>query len=345
MTYEQEIKTALKNWPAIIQKYKKPSKLKAFIQMLNTFLPFAAIWVLMYFSLSWSYWITLALAIVNGFLLARIFIIQHDCGHNSFTGSIKWNKRIGWFCSLFSTLPFNYWAGEHNYHHKHTGQLEHRNIGDINFLTVDEYRTASKWTKFKYRLFRSFLVLFIFVPLYYFIVANRIPTIRYSEKSKFSLSQVINNLMLLTVFVGLGWLLGWKSFLLVHLPIVFIFSVVAFWFFYIQHQHDHTYMQWKDKWDYLLAAIRGSSYYKLPKVLHWFTGNIGFHHIHHLSSQIPNYNLPVCARENPVLQQYVNSITLWQSIKLVFNKLWDEEDQRMISFREYKKKMRTIEIG
>ena len=332
---EQEIKVALKDWGKIIRPYKKADTKKAVIQILNSYGPFIAIWVLMYFSLDWSYLLTLGLAVVNSFFLVRIFIIQHDCGHQSFFKNKKWNNFVGWTSSFFSTIPFDYWAKVHNYHHGHTGKLEHRDIGDIDFLTVKEYRELSRFGKWKYRAFRHPIVLFFIVPVIYLGIINRLPTIGFKGWKPTHIRQYINNALLLGVFMALGFGLGWANFLMVHLPIIFCFGVISFWFFYVQHQHEETYMQWTEKWDFVLAAIKGASYYKLPKVWHWLTGNIGYHHIHHLSSKIPNYNLAKCARENPILQKYVQKLTFTESLKTMFHKLWDEEQQRMISFKEY----------
>ena len=332
---EQEIKEALKDLAKIVKPYKKANTRKAIIQLLNTFLPFIGLWILMYFSLFWSYWITLGLAMINSFFLVRIFIIQHDCGHQSFLKGRKWNNRIGWVCGIFSSIPYKYWATVHSYHHGHTGQLEHRNVGDINFLTVEEFRALPRYRKWLYRGFRNPIFLFFIVPILYLCISNRYPFIGFKGWKSAHRSQYFSNIALAAVFIALGTWLGWANFLMVHLPIVFFFGVTAFWFFYIQHQHEETYMQWGDKWDYLLAAIQGSTFYNLPKVFHWLTGNIGYHHIHHLSSQIPNYNLSKCAKENPILQKYVQKLSFVDSLKTVHNKLWDENQQRMISFREY----------
>lgn len=330
-----EIKKVLENWPVLVQKYQTPSNKKAIIQLVNTFLPFVAIWVLMYFSLSWSYWITLFLALVNGFFLARIFIIQHDCGHQSFLKSRKWNNRVGFICSFFSSIPYKYWARVHSYHHAHTGQLEHRDIGDINFLTVKEYDALSKWGKLRYRIFRNPIFLFTAVPVLYLSLSQRFPFISKNGWTKVRWSQLYNNLWLVVVYGSLALFLGWKQFLLVHVPVVVFFMIIAFWFFYVQHQHDDTYMKWQKNWKFLLAAIQGATYYKLPRPFMWLTGDIGFHHIHHLSSKIPNYNLRKCARENPIFQKYVTELDFKGSLKLALNKLWDEKSEKMITFKEY----------
>lgn len=326
-----------KNWQEIVARYQRSNPKAAVIQILNSFLPFLLIWVLMYWSLSYSYWITLGLAVVNAFFLVRIFIIQHDCGHQSFLSSKKWNNAIGTFCSFFSLIPYKYWAKSHNFHHGHTGRLEEevRDIGDIVFLTVDEYRALSTWGRFKYRVFRSPIALFVIGPIYYLFVVNRLPLIKLKNWDAAKRSLWLSNIFVALVFGLCLWLLGVKHFISVQLPILLFFGVIAVWFFYVQHQHEKTYKQWKERWSYELAALRGSTYYKLPKLVQWLTGNIGLHHIHHLSSLIPNYNLEKCKQENPELQEVVTNLTFTQSLSCIFNKLWDEQQERMISFREF----------
>ncbi len=342
---EQEIKEKLKNWQNMLREYQRPDSWKATIQLLNTFIPFLGIWALMYLSLSWSYWITIGLALINTFLLVRIFIIQHDCGHLSFVESNKWNLYIGYFCSFFTTIPYKYWAKAHSYHHGHTGQLEVRDIGDINFLTVSEYSQLSPLRQFAYRMFRHPLVMFGLAPAIYFTISNRFPLYNLKGWKKIRISQVWSNLWLLLFWLTIAWSLGWKALFLVHVPIVFLFGIVAFWFFYVQHQHEESYKAWKKNWNHLLASIKGSTFYRLPKVWHWLTGNIGFHHIHHLNPRIPNYNLARAAKENPILQKYVTSITFKESLSCMFNKLWDEETQRMITFKEYYLRQRSRKIS
>jgi len=332
---EAEIKEKLKNWKHIIQEYQVPDNKKAILQMVTTFLPYIGLWALMYVSLNWSIWITIAIGLINVFFLVRIFIIQHDCGHQSFLKSQKLNNTIGFICSFFSTIPFKYWAKVHNHHHGHTGQLEERNIGDINFITVEEYRSRSRWKRFTYRLFRHPVVLFVIAPFWYFVFSNRVPSFNLKGWNKIRRTQVINNIFIVAVYIGLAYLLGWGKFLMIQLFLVFAFFCVAFWFFYVQHQHEETYMRWRQNWDYLLASVRGASYYKLPKIFQWLTGNIGLHHIHHLSARIPNYNLEKCLKENPLFTKYAKTLTFWDSIKTVSLKLYDEERERMISFKEF----------
>ena len=170
-----DIHQSLKNWKTIISQYQQANTGRAIGQLFSSFGPFLALWVAMYFSVEYSIWLTLALGMVNAFFLVRIFIIQHDCGHYSFMRKRKVNDVVGFVCSFFSSIPFTYWARVHSFHHGHTGQLEHRDIGDIDFLTVGEFRELSAWGKFKYRVFRNPLVLFVVLPMIYLGVVLRIP--------------------------------------------------------------------------------------------------------------------------------------------------------------------------
>ena len=332
---DNDLKMALQNWKELLKKYQKPNDKKAIIQILNSFLPFLGLWVLMYFSLNWSYLVTLALALANAFFLVRIFIIQHDCGHQSFFKSRRVNDIIGFISSFFSTIPYRYWSRMHSIHHAHNGQFEYRGLGDIHFLTTEEYRMLSKWKRLKYRIFRHPIVLFLVAPIVYLSVALRYPLVRLKGWKRIRWSHLINNLLLLVVFTVLAMLLGWKKLVLIHIPILLFFGIIAFWFFYVQHQQEENYKESKEKWDHLVASIRGSTCYKLPKLFQWLTGNIGFHHIHHLNSRIPNYHLAACAHENPLLNQFANILTIRQSLKCIRHKLWDTEQRRMISFKEY----------
>jgi len=316
-------------------KYTITDKKKAAIQIINTFGPFLVIWIAMYYSLDYSYWLTFGLGILNAFFLVRIFIIQHDCGHRSFLSNSKARAVIGYVCSLFSTIPYHYWAKSHHIHHTHNGQLELRDIGDVNTLTVNEYKSLSPWAKFKYRLYRSIPVMFVLGPIYYVLIHNRLHLINLDVFKNEKWKLWLNNVVLISIFLILGYYLGWGKFFITHFTIVIIFSIIAIWFFYIQHQHEEAYKQWRDKWDYLTSALRGSTYYKVPAIFNWLTGNIGIHHIHHLNPAIPNYNLKKALEDNPWVNQYVTVLTFWESLKLASNKLWDESQQRMITFSEY----------
>lgn len=338
-TYDPAV---LKQLPAIVKAYQLPNTRKAVWQMITSFGPFLAIWVAMYLMVVLfhvSYWYVAPLAILNGFFLVRIFIIQHDCGHQSFTASRAANDIIGQVCSYISFIPYRYWAKSHNFHHGHNGILwEHRDIGDINLLTVNEFKALSRFEKIRYTLFRSSPVLFLLGPIWFIFVNNRLPMIRIKGWEHAHRALLLNNILLVLFYTAMVWLLGYEALLLVHIPIIAAFGIIAIWFFYVQHQHETAYKQWKDRWDYIRAAIQGSTYYKLPKLFHWLTGNIGYHHIHHLNPLVPNYELARCHNENPILDKLANKITFTESLKCIFNKLWDEDQQRMISFREYKRK-------
>ena len=338
----EEIREALQNWPVMLKDYAKADTSKAVIQILTSYLPFIGLWILMYYSLEVSYLLTLFLAFINAFFVVRIFIIQHDCGHRSYFKSQKWNHIVGWMCSFFSTIPYKYWAKVHDFHHGHCGQLETRDIGDIDTLTSDEYRALSTWGRLKYRVYRLPIVTFVIGPIHYFLVNNRIPLVCFKSWKNLAVSQTINNLAIVGIILFLGWAIGWKAFLMIQLPIILFFFIIAIWFFYVQHQHEHSYKKWKAEWDYLMAAIKGSTFYKLPNFVHWLTGYIGYHHIHHLNSGIPSYNLAKCARENPVLNRYVTKVTFWESLSYMRHKLWDEQEQRMISFTEFYRKERQM---
>jgi len=331
-----EIKDRLSNWKAIIRQYQVPNNKRAVLQILTTFLPFIALWVLLYFTMQYSVWLSIPLFLINAFFLVRIFIIQHDCGHQSFFRSKKLNNIIGTVCSVFSIIPYKYWSKIHNFHHGHTGQLEVREIGDIPTMTLNEYVNAGWCQKLRYRIFRLPVVTFVIAPIYYFFVPCRYPTTHFNKWGKYMKMMLKDNFWIVLSYVVVGTLVGWPMFLLIQLTLVTLFGIVAFWFFYVQHQHEFSYKQWKYNWDFLLSAIRGSTYYKLPRLFHWLTGNIGYHHIHHLSSVIPNYNLPKCFREQPLLSEYVTQIKFWPSLKMMKYKLWDEEQEKMISFSEYR---------
>lgn len=335
--FNDSLQYIMDNWQQIVKKYQTPNTRTAIMQIITSFLPFIGLWILMYYSLSISYWLTLALGLANAFFLVRIFIIQHDCGHQSFLKSKKVNDAIGFVCSAFSLIPYKYWAKAHNFHHGHCGRLEPdiRDIGDMPLLTVSEYRSLPWHRKLAYRFFRMPLVLLSLGSFYYVFIHNRYSSIKQKGFEFAKKSVIISNLFMGAVYAG-GILLFGTKFLKVHLPIVLFFSVMAFFAFYIQHQHEQAYKQWKQEWHFVMAALKGSTYWKLPRVFQWLTGNIGIHHIHHLSSLIPNYNLQKCKDENPVLQEYVTTVSFTGSLKFFLNKLWDEQQERMITFREYR---------
>lgn len=331
--FKDHVREALK----AIRKYQTPSNAKAVIQILNSFGPFILVWILMYNLWDVSIAAVIGLGILNAFFLVRIFIIQHDCGHNSFVKSRFWRNTIGYICSIFSSIPYFYWAKSHHFHHSHNGMLEVRDIGDIDTLTVKEYSMLSEAKKFWYRVYRSPLVMFFLGPIYYIFIHNRFALIKLPEFKKEKVNLYISNIVMVSIIVTLCFVFDWKKFLGTQALILALFAIIAIWFFYIQHQHEHAYKEWKNKWEFMYAAIKGSSYYKLPRLMNWFTGNIAIHHIHHLNPAIPNYNLRKCVEEISWFNKYTTEITFWESLKLATHKLWDEQSQRMITMKEYRK--------
>ncbi len=324
-------------WKNLVAKYQTSHTKKSIWQLGNTLLPFFGIWYLMYLSLDVNYWLTLLLALPAAGFMVRLFIIQHDCGHGSFFNSRKANDLTGIFCSVFTLTPYHYWQKSHAIHHANAGNLEHRGIGDIYTMTVNEYLRQSKWGRLKYRLYRNPLILFVVVPTLLFVILYRLPTSKSKALKRVRSSVYWTNLAIALLAGGMIWLVGVKAFLLIQVPIIIITSSAGTWLFFIQHQFEDTYWANNDAWDYTLAALQGSSYYKLPKILQWFTGNIGFHHIHHLSPRIPNYHLEKCHDENSMFQQVV-VLTPRSSLKSIFLSLWDEEQKKLIGFYHLKRR-------
>lgn len=316
-------------WTEMVAKYQTPDLRRSIQQICNSYIPFVALLVLMYLSLGLSYWVTLVLAVPAAGFLARIFIIQHDCGHGSFFKSMRANDRLGFLCSILTMTPYKHWRLTHAIHHRGAANLAKRSIGSIHTLTVNEYRQRSRCERLIYRLYRHPLLLFVVGPFFDFVVAQRFMFTNSSRKEWASLHGT--NLAIGSVAAFLILAIGLKALLLVYAPIMVVASSVGTWLFYVQHQYEHTYWVPDEEWDYTLAALKGSSYYKLPSVLRWFTGNIGFHHVHHLSPRIPNYMLKQCHDENSVFQQ-ATVLTLASSLRTASLRLWDEETQRLVGF-------------
>lgn len=320
-----------------LKAYQETSYRKAFWQLCNSVIPFLGLSVAMYHAYAVNLLLFFGLGILNMFFLVRIFIIQHDCGHHSFVKSKGLRQVIGFICSLFSAMPFKYWADAHAFHHNHNGKLENRDIGDINTLTVREFQSMNEWDRLKYKVFRFPPVTFLIGPIIYFIRNMRLPLVVLNgRRIRAYWSVMLNNFLVIGGVVLLCLFLDWKAVLATYLTVLYLFSVIAIWFFFVQHQHENGYKRWEDNWDHFVSALKGSTYYKLPRLMNWLTGNIGVHHIHHLYSAIPNYNLVRCIRENPEFNQYTTVVTFWESLRFMKHKLWDEDTQRMISFREYK---------
>lgn len=311
--------------------FEKSDTKHSVMQIFNTIVPFIAVWFLAYKSLSVSYLLTLSLAVVGAGLLTRIFIIFHDACHHSFFKSRRANKIIGTITGIMTLFPYNQWQHSHSVHHATSGNLDKRGVGDIWVLTVEEYREASFWKRLSYRLYRNPFVMFILGPTYVFLILNRFN--RKGARREERMNLYFTNAAIVTLIAVLSYAVGWKAFLLVQGPIFLISGTVGVWLFYVQHTFEQSYYEWNEEWDYVKAATEGSSFYKLPKVLQWFTGNIGFHHVHHLSPRVPNYKLEEAHRESEPLQ-HVPTISLATSLHSLKFKLWDEERKNFVTFKE-----------
>ncbi len=324
------------NWKKATEPYRRPHLGRSIWQIVNTVGPYIGLWFAMVFTLEISYWLTLLLAIPAAGFLMRSFIISHDCGHGAFFRSRRANTIVGTITALFAFTPYEQWRHEHAVHHSSGGDLDHRGVGDIWTMTVEEYANASRSRRFRYRLHRSPWVLFTIGAFIQFMILQRFPRRPMSRREKNSIW--FTNLLIAAVSVALCLLIGWKAFLMIQIPVMIVASSVGVWLFYVQHQFEGVYWSRHGEWDFAAGAVEGSSYYKLPRVLQWISGNIGFHHIHHLSPRIPNYYLEKCYRENPVFQK-VSTITLRQSLKCLTFRLYDEELKKLVGYdgvRDYR---------
>ncbi len=321
-------------WQEIIAPYVKPNAWRSVWQIVNSIGGYLILWYLAYRSLEISYALTLLLAIPAAGFMVRTFIILHDCGHGSFFKSQKWNDRVGAICGVLTFTAYLRWRREHAIHHATSGDLDRRGTGgDVPTLTLREYRILPWWRKSLYRLMRHPLILFPFLMPLVFLLVERVFMGKGGKRE--IISVVYTDLALLAIAVLANYTIGLSQYLAVQIPIVMIGTAVGGWLFYIQHQFEDTYWRYHPEWEYLRASLEGSSYYKLPKLFQWFTGNIGFHHIHHLSPRIPNYNLQKCFEENPIFQR-VPTLTFWESFKTASLALWDEDSQTLVSWRALK---------
>ena len=322
---------------ALLAQYREPSVWKSAWQLLSSVMLFCGLWTLMLFSLQYSYWLTLLLSAPTAGVLVRLFILQHDCGHGAFFKSQKLSDVIGFMLGVLVLTPYGSWRRQHALHHATAGDLDRRGHGDVHTITVAEYLKLTPLQRVGYRLLRNPVILFGISPLVYFAVLQRFTYSLPRSWNQERAGVYRTNLMLLASVLAVGWLVGFRQFLLVHAPVTLLACSAGVWLFYVQHNFETTYWQHHDQWDFGMAGIAGSSYYHLPKGLQWFTANIGFHHIHHLDSRIPNYRLQECFEENAEFQR-VNRLTLWQSLSCVTLKLWDEDAGKMVGFRDLHRK-------
>jgi omega-6 fatty acid desaturase (delta-12 desaturase) len=324
-----------KGWAARLSRYKRPSNGQAALELTITVTLLAVLWLLMWALSTLSPWLTLAAAPLAAALLVRLFMIQHDCGHNAFFSSRKVNDWTGRLLGVMTFTPYDFWRHSHAMHHASSGNLNRRGIGDIDTLTVDEYRARSRWDRLCYRIYRHPIVMFGIGPAYLFILQHRLPVGSMTRGIMPWASTLLTNLGILALAAGLIQFTGVSAFLLIHLPIVALGAAIGVWLFYVQHQFEQTYWEKEPDWTHPDAALHGSSFYDLPRPLMWLTGNIGVHHVHHLSSRIPFYRLPEVLADHPELRK-IGRITLWQSLACVRLTLWDTERKTLVPFAAVK---------
>lgn len=323
-------------WLEIVSRYNKPDTQKSIWQIVNSLGPYLLLWAAMYYSLQISYFLTLGLAILAAAFLVRVFIIFHDCGHGSFFRSKKINKIVGTILGSLVFTPYDRWHLDHAIHHKTVGNLDKRGNGDVMTLTVEEYEKSSRGKKIFYRLYRNPLILFAVAPFILFVIWFRFPRKVMGKAERRSV--YITDLIVLTFCTAGILLMGWKAFLMIQLPVIYIATVSGVWLFYVQHQFEDVIWTRQEDWDYQKMALEGSSFLKFPRLLQWFSGNIGYHHIHHLSPKIPNYNLERCHKENQMFSE-IKPVTFVPSLRSMALRLWHEQHGKLISFRQYRKAM------
>jgi omega-6 fatty acid desaturase (delta-12 desaturase) len=325
--------SSLRAWSDILARYREPNGARSAIEIVITVLPLVLLWLLMWVSLDIGYWLCLLLSVPAAGFLVRLFMIQHDCGHGAFFRQRLVNDWVGRVISVVTLTPYDFWRRSHAIHHAGSGNLDRRGIGDIDMLTVREYLALPKWRRILYRLYRNPLVMFGIGPVYNFVLRQRLPLGFMRSGWQPWASTMGTNVAIAGLVVLLIWLVGVGPFLLVHLPMTFLGAAIGVWLFYVQHQFEDTFWERNEGWNFHEAALHGSSHYDLPRVLRWFTANIGVHHVHHLSSRIPFYRLPLVLRDHPQLAA-IGRFTLWESLKCLRMALWSEEQRRGISFRE-----------
>jgi len=317
-----------------LMQHSTPSLSRGITELTITAVPFALVWYAMYWAMMQGYvWLYCALLPFAVGFLVRLFLIQHDCGHHAFLPSQRANDWLGRCLGVLTITPYAHWRRAHAIHHATSGNLDRRGVGDIDTLTVSEYRARTRWPRWRYRIYRNPILLFGIGPAFVFLLQNRVPAGFFRSGWRPWVSTLGTNVAIAGVVALMSYWIGLKSFLLVQGPIMLVSASVGGWLFYVQHQFENTYWSRTDTWGVRHAALQGSSYYDLPPILRWFTANIGMHHAHHLCSRIPFYRLPRAVRSQPELCQQ-GRLTLWGSFRCIKLALWDEESRRLVSFRE-----------
>ncbi len=320
-----------RDWVKILAKYRDPNGVRSIAEIAVTLVAFVTLWLAAWQALSVSYWLTLAIAVPAGAFLVRLFLVQHDCGHGAFFKDRRVNDWVGRSLGVITMTPYVVWRKAHALHHGATGNLDERGIGDIDTLTVEEYKALPRFERVKYRAYRHPLTLFVFGPAYLFLLDNRMVPKQLRSERRYWVSAMGTNVAILAVASLIVYFIGLVPFLLVLIPIVAIAASLGVWMFYVQHQFEDAVWEHKENWNLHESALHGSSFYDLPGWLAWMTGNIGIHHVHHLYSKIAFYRLPQVLRDYPELASN-HRITLMESFSTVKLRLWDEENKKLVSF-------------
>ncbi len=316
-----------------LASYRQPDRLRSIFELIVTIVPFFILWIGAWMALSVSYWLTMALSLAAGGFLVRFFLIQHDCGHGAFFLSKKTNDWVGRILGVVTLTPYDIWRRSHAIHHATSGNLDERGVGDIDTLTIREYRALSPMRQLLYRLYRSPPVLLVIGPAFQFLLRNRLPQMFNSDKRSYWISAMGTNLSIAIVAAIITYFTGLGAFLAVHLPITIVAASIGVWMFYVQHQFEDTFWEGEEKWQMYEAALKGSSHYDLPAPFRWMTANIGVHHVHHLASRIPYYRLHDVMQDFPELVD-IRRLTFVQSLSCLKLRLWDEDNRKLVSFAQ-----------
>ncbi|MFW2589303.1 fatty acid desaturase [Sagittula sp. SSi028] len=327
-------------WLKVLAQYREPNTWRSWFELAVTLAPFFAIWAVAWALLSVSPWLSLLLAVVNGAFLVRLFIIQHDCGHGAFLSNRTAQDWLGRALGVLTLTPYDVWKRTHAIHHSHHGNLDLRGIGDVTTLTVAEYQSRGWWGRLMYRVYRHPIVLFGIGPSYMFLLQHRLPVWLMRSGWRYWISSMGTNIGMAVIIGAILWFGGWAPVLWIYLPTAITAATIGVWLFYVQHQFEETHWSKDEDWQLHHAALEGSSHYVLPQPLRWLSGNIGIHHVHHLYSRIPFYRLPEVLRQHRELAE-AQRLTIRESFASVRLHLWDEANQRLLSFREARMMLKT----
>lgn len=321
------------SWTRVLAGYRRPDTNRSIFEIAITVIPFVILWALTALAVVNGHYWGLILTVPAAGLLVRLFMLQHDCGHGALFAQRSANDWTGRVLGVFTLTPYDYWRRTHAVHHATTGNLDQRGIGDVDTLTVGEYKALSSWGRLRYRLYRHPVVMFGIGPAFLFVCQYRLPIGLMRAGIQPWTSTLATNLGIAVIAGLLIWTVGLVPFLIVQLPITLMAATLGVWLFYVQHQFEETHWSEGENWNFQHAALHGSSHYDMPAVLRWFTGNIGIHHVHHLSSTVPFYRLPQVLEDHPELRD-MGRITILESLACVKLVLWDERAKKLVSFRQ-----------